>query len=145
MFTASVIEAHLSTGTTLPLRACTAQKSGNRFWGIQQDTKDGKKFAGYGVNVPVSMTGEVEKIDQLVIKATDGSVVGQDLTVPVKHDKNEKGKPRVSGEREFTGADGEKWKVSFRATLTAEGIVNVKAAINRKSGGFGAPRVQSAL
>lgn len=146
MLTAPVHEIHLSTGKTLPLRATTAQKSGNRYWGILQQLKSGeRKFASYGVNVPEAMTGSPVDIQSIKVPAVEGGVLRDDLTVNVEHDHNEKGKARATADREFTGSDGERWTFSFRATLTADGIVNVKSSINRKSGGFGGPRVQTEL
>jgi hypothetical protein len=146
MFTASVHEIHANTGKTLPLRAADA-KSGNRFWGTLMTKNDGSKvFSKYGVNVDESTyLGEIAKVRTLKVAAVDGGVLTKDLKVEVEHDTNDKGKARITASETFTGSDGERWKFDFRATLTAPGVVNVKASLNRAGGFAGGPRVQAEL
>jgi hypothetical protein len=123
----NVIEAHLASGKTLPLRTATA-KSGNVFWGVLAKKASGERyFNRYGVNVAESVTGHPATIKEIKVEG-----VG---TVKVKHDTNEKGKARASATKTFTSpVDHEKWTLDFRATLMSDGIVNLSCSIHRTGG-----------
>lgn len=149
----NVIEAHLSTGKTLPLRQTTAKKSGNAFWGIMNQKADGTKYFGmFGVNVAIERTGPIDKIDSIDVDGIGTVKVTHDITPPYVNKKTGKtspgGKPRVQAEKEFTSdTDGQKWVFEFRATLVNPDVVNIKGSLHRKSGGGGQSgvRIQDTL
>jgi hypothetical protein len=146
--TKNVIEAHLSTGKTIPLRITTA-KSGNLYWATLKAKKDGDKvYSPYGVNVPAEMVGDLDKITEITVEGVGKVKVSHDITQPYTNPKTKKvskgGKARVTATREFTSdVDKERWEFTFRATLTspatatASAVVNLQATLHRVSRGGG--------
>lgn len=144
----NVVEAHLSTGTTLPLRA-TQAKSGNRFWGTLSQKANGERYySRFGVSVPLALVGDPRKLETIKVEGIGTIKVTQEVTQDFVDRKTGKvkpgGKPRAIASRKFTADDGEEWVLDFRATLQSDDIVNVDASIHRARGNV-KPRVQASL
>lgn len=137
-----VIEAHLDSGKTVPLRP-SVDKKNNPVWAVL-DRRTGKGqsgerfYNGFGVTVPVDMFGHPDKITSIKVEG-----IG---TVKLRHDVNPRtfnqktgrttgGNPRAIGEKEFTAKDGQAYKLTFRATIKVDRnggeTVNLLAEIKR--------------
>lgn len=133
-----VLEAHLSTGKTIPLRR-TKAKAGHDYFGTLFQKNNGEQvFLRLGVSVPVSVTGHPDKIDSIRVDGVGDVKVKHDVTEPYYDTKKRKvtspgGKPRATAEQEVTVGNGEKWVFTFRATLINEDAVNVVSCLRPKT------------
>jgi hypothetical protein len=123
----NVIEAHLSTGKTLPLR--TAQtKKGEQLWAVLDVRPSGEKyFNGWGPKVAKSVIGGN-------VKALSSITVDSIGTIKVKHDLSPKGQARATAMKSFTSpVDKEQWTLTFRATELDDETINLVVKLQKGS------------
>lgn len=122
-----VIEAHLDSGKTIPLRP-SLDKKGNTVWAVLDRRPAGKSgsgerfYNGFGVTVPLDMFGHPDKISSIKVDGIGSIKLRHDVnprTFNQKTGRTTGGNPRAIGEKEFTSG-GETYKLTFRATVKVD-------------------------
>lgn len=121
--TLNLHEAHLSNGTTLPLRKGQTKKGEPVFAVMDRDKAGNRIYNGWGPKVAPSVVGDLSKLSTIKVEGVGTLKVRQDLT--------EKGQKRYSARKDFTAADGETWLLSFRVTVISPEVYNLQAELKR--------------
>jgi hypothetical protein len=122
----AIINATLSNGNVLPLRA-TATKKGHPYWTVQ-NPKTHKAPSRYGMKVAGKLIGDA--------LPTEVEING--TTLVFAHDVNQDGKPRAYATGPVGDVDGEPRQCAIGITAQPDGnYVITTARVTRTGGGGG--------